>query len=139
MAKLLCVAVLMTSAITSWPAPFLYGDETMMTEHANITGTHCYEDDRFRGTNLIAYYNVVLIAIVVLVLTVLFVLYALIWHSLKKAHEVSKRVLHMTDVANCLDVSQNVQTKSSEAASTSLTTEPTPVEGSVPKHRGLQH
>jgi len=139
MAKLLCVAVLIPSAITSWPAPFLYGDETMMTEHANITGTRCYEDDRFKGTHLMAYYNLVLMALVVVILTVLCVLYTLIWRSLKKTYIVSKRRLPMTDLPNSSEVSQNYPTTTSEVTSSSLSTELTVVDGCVPKHRRIQH
>ncbi|KAH3851334.1 hypothetical protein DPMN_093814 [Dreissena polymorpha] len=56
-AKVSCLEVIGFSLLLTWPAPVLYGQEIVMTSHKNITGTRCYEENKFRGTKYMAYFN----------------------------------------------------------------------------------
>ena len=54
-----------------------------MTSYPNINGTRCYEENRFRGTKYMAYFNALLILIFFAAFIILVVLYALIWRRIK--------------------------------------------------------
>ena len=80
----LCVIVFFTALLFSWPAPVLYGHNTVYTRVPNITGVRCYTDDALLDTKYQAYFNTFLILIVIVVFVILVVLYSLIGAAISK-------------------------------------------------------
>lgn len=85
-ALLACVISLCIALSLSWPAPVLYGYSTVSNEtisgyfdkKINISGVQCFTEDRFAKTKFQAYYNIVLVAVVIIGTAILSVLYTLI-------------------------------------------------------------
>ena len=82
--KLMCVLCLIIAVVISWPIPVLYGHSSVNTTNPNITGVQCYTEDDFKKTKYQAYFNQVLIMIVLCNFFVLVVLYSLIGKKIMK-------------------------------------------------------
>ncbi|XP_052212095.1 trace amine-associated receptor 4-like [Dreissena polymorpha] len=109
-AKVSCLVVIGFSLLLSWPAPVLYGQDIVMTSHENITGTRCYEENKYRGTQYMAYFNELLILVFFVAFVVLVVLYSLSWRvirkqSLKRAEREGHRktATKMSNVTSSVD------------------------------------
>lgn len=68
----------------SWPAPVLFGHSSVHIPEYNITGSKCDNEDRFKGTKYMAYFNIGLILIFITAFVTLVVLYFLIWRVILK-------------------------------------------------------
>ena len=106
MAKSLCMVCLSISLVLSWPAAVLYGHSSVNTTNLNITGVRCFTEDKFKQTNYQAYFNIVLILVVLGLFGLLVVLYSLIGRTIKKHVSFkSSSAARMSDVK-----SKNVDT-----------------------------
>ncbi|KAH3851344.1 hypothetical protein DPMN_093824 [Dreissena polymorpha] len=125
-AKVSCLVVIGFSILLSWPAPVLYGQDIVMTSYENITGTRCYEENKFRGTKYMAYFNELLILVFFVALVVLVVLYSLIWrvirkHSLKRA-ELEEAEGHSKTSTKMSNVTSSVDTSAAQSVDSDDTT-----------------
>ncbi|WAR19364.1 OX2R-like protein [Mya arenaria] len=110
-AKISCAVVLGVSLLISWPAPVLYGRDTIVTSDVNINGTRCYEEDRFHGTKYMAYFNALLILVFFSALIILAVLYSLIWRKIKN-HSATKKKFSQKETESGTSTAMSVVTTS---------------------------
>ncbi|KAH3851330.1 hypothetical protein DPMN_093810 [Dreissena polymorpha] len=125
-AQVSCLVVIGFSILLSWPAPVLYGQDIVMTSHENITGTRCYEENKFRETKYMAYFNKLLILVFFVGFVVLVVLYSLIWrvirkHSLKRA-EQEEAEGHSKTATKMSNVTSSVYTSAAQSVYSDDTT-----------------
>ncbi|KAJ8321588.1 hypothetical protein KUTeg_000059, partial [Tegillarca granosa] len=94
-AKYACALGLIISVSLSWPAPILYGHSTvdaqtisaMFRIDYNITGTQCFTEDKYKNTKYQAYYNIILLVVIIASTIILCTLYSLIVRTIFKNSE----------------------------------------------------
>ena len=101
-----CVYVVFVALLFSWPAPVLFGSSAVQTVNSHMNGTRCYTEDKKNFAKYQAYFNSLLILVILVCFIVLTVLYTLIWRTIAKHNGQKHHVV--TDKSK--DSSSNTRT-----------------------------
>lgn len=86
--KMLCMIVLFVTLCVTWPVPVLYGNSTVHTGIAGITGTRCFTLDEFKDTNYQAQYNALLTVVFIVITLILAILYYRIVRDVRQHNKI---------------------------------------------------
>ena len=112
----LCIVTVFISALIAIPAAIFFGKSVIDTKIGNITGFECYIDEKFKGTNMMEIYNLVLMTETVVCIILFIVLYSFI----------IKKVRQSDQFLNAMRSMRSLKIKSyhrSKAQDTSLSTD----------------
>lgn len=127
MAKLACLIAMIVSLCLAWPAPILYGHSTVDAEtiseyfkmDINITGVQCFTEDRFKHTKYQAFFNIVLILVILTSTVILAVLYGLIGRKVFKQTKKFTRKIKVSPAGQNSSNSDSMKTESSGSGTNS--------------------
>lgn len=126
-AKFACLIAVIISLSLSWPAPILYGHSTVDAEtiseyfdmDINVTGVQCFTEDRFKQTKYQAFFNIILIFVILASTVILAVLYGLIGRKVFKQTKQFTRKIKVSPAGQGHSNSESIKTDSSGSAANS--------------------